>query len=348
MAKLLRMVIVEMSSFYTGKNVFVTGADGFIGSHLTEQLLAGGASVTALSQYNSFGSIGWLDSLAQPSNGTLNIVCGDIRDGHFIRKIAEGHEVVFHLAALIGIPHSYVAPQSYVDVNVTGTLNILECCKSGIIGRLVHTSTSEVYGSAMYRPIKETHPLQAQSPYAASKIAADKIVESYHLSFDCNALTLRPFNTYGPRQSERAVIPTIIRQILDKKCDRLRMGSLSTIRDFNYVKDTVNAFLLAGSSNDLEMGGVYNAGSGASYSIKDLVDLIFSITGISKEILIDSNRVRPPGSEVIELIADAGLFEGLTGWSSKYDLEGGLTETIEWWQGFLEGGGARPSADYST
>ena len=211
----------ELSKFYKNKQVFVSGADGFIGSHLTEILIECGAFVTAMVQYNSFGNLGWLNDLPQETTENLSIVSGDVRDPGFLSSVIEGSEIVFHLAALIAIPHSYTSPQSYVDVNVSGTLNVLECCRKLGVKRLIHTSTSEVYGTALFKPISEEHPLQAQSPYAASKIAADKLVESYFRSYNLNVITLRPFNTYGPRQSERAVIPTIIRQVLDRNCEAL-------------------------------------------------------------------------------------------------------------------------------
>lgn len=340
--------MTELSKFYKNKSVFVTGADGFIGSHLTESLLKCGAYVTALAQYNSFGNLGWLDDLPHEITDKLTIVCGDVRDSGFLSGVIEGSEIVFHLAALVAIPHSYVSPQSYVDVNVSGTLNVLECCRKIGATRLIHTSTSEVYGTALFKPISEEHPLQAQSPYAASKIAADKLVEAYHRSYSMNAITLRPFNTFGPRQSERAVIPTIIRQVLDCKCEKLLIGSLFTTRDFNYVLDTVNAFLYAGSSDNLALGGAYNAGTGVACKIADIIDIVFEITDQKKEIVVDQSRVRPKNSEVIDLIADPSLFTDLTGWSPDHNLRLGLEKTIKWWSQKTLSGGLRKATNYLT
>ena len=338
----------ELSKFYRDKQVFVTGADGFIGSHLTETLLECGAFVTALAQYNSFGNLGWLDDLPAEITDKLSIVSGDIRDAGFLSSVIEGSEIVFHLAALIAIPHSYVSPQSYVDVNVSGTLHVLECCRKMGVKRLVHTSTSEVYGTALFKPISEEHPLQAQSPYAASKIAADKLVESYHRSYDLKVITLRPFNTFGPRQSERAVIPTIIRQVLDRQSETVLIGSLITTRDFNYVLDTVKAFLLAGSSDNLTLGGTYNAGTGVACKIADIIDTVFDVTKQEKEIVVDQSRVRPENSEVMDLIADSSLFSDLSGWKPDYDLRLGLEKTIDWWNKKMLSGNYRKSTDYLT
>ena len=338
----------ELSKFYRDKQVFVTGADGFIGSHLTETLLECGAFVTALVQYNSFGSLGWLNDLPHNITDKLSIISGDVRDPGFLSNAIEDCEIVFHLAALIAIPHSYTSPQSYVDVNVSGTLNVLECCRKLGVKRLIHTSTSEVYGTALFKPISEEHPLQAQSPYAASKIAADKLVESYHRSYNLNVITLRPFNTFGPRQSERAVIPTIIRQVLDQNCDAILIGNLTTTRDFNYVLDTVTAFLLAGSSHNLKLGGAYNAGTGVACKIVDIIDEVFDITKRKKEIVVDQSRVRPKNSEVIDLIADPTLFAELSGWKPGYDLRLGLEKTIEWWSGKILSGGHRKETNYLT
>ncbi|MEN8198354.1 MAG: SDR family NAD(P)-dependent oxidoreductase, partial [Pseudomonadota bacterium] len=227
---------------YRGKNVLVTGADGFIGSHLVEALAQNGAKVTALALYNAFGSHGWLDELSDKVAARLTRTRGDLRDTAFMDRLVEGQDFVFHLGALIAIPHSYDAPQSYVDTNIAGTLNVLEAARRHGVSRLVHTSTSEVYGTALVKPITEDHPLQGQSPYSASKIGADMMAEAYARSFDLPVVILRPFNTYGPRQSERAVIPTVIRQALDPECDSIKVGDVAPTRDFNYVGDTVDAF----------------------------------------------------------------------------------------------------------
>lgn len=250
---------------------------------------------------------------------------------------------MFHLAALIAIPYSYVAPQSYVDVNVSGTLNVLDACRrNGVVG-MVHTSTSEVYGTAQFTPITEAHPLQGQSPYAASKIGADKMAEAYARSFDLAAVTLRPFNTYGPRQSERAVIPSIIRQVLDPNCNALRLGALSPTRDFNYVDDMVRAFMQAGVG-DLDVTTAYNAGTGRAVSIADVVALVCEQTGIEKPIECEAARVRPPRSEVYELIASADRFTEASGWQPTVTLEEGIAGTIAWWRERIAAGNVRPSA----
>lgn len=306
---------------YKGKNVLVTGADGFIGSHLTSALVRAGASVTALCQYNSFGSTGWLDDLPDGIRSELTIMSGDVRDPHFVRLLAAGKDVVFHLAALIAIPYSYVAPQSYVDTNITGTLNILEACRVGDVGRMIHTSTSEVYGTALFTPITEEHPLQGQSPYSASKIAADHMVEAYYRSFDIPAVIMRPFNTYGPRQSERAVIPTVIRQALDPSCEAIKLGDLGPVRDFNYVEDIAGAFLSVGVAEKLEMGTAYNAGTGIAMTIGDMVERVSEIVGGNKPIVTEDARKRPPKSEVFALLAGADRFRDATGWRPVHSLK---------------------------
>src|ERR1700730_16937281 len=251
----------SMAVSYLGAKILLTGADGFIGSHLTEALVSAGAEVTALAQYNSFDSYGWLDDLPEQIRGKVNLVRGDVRDAAFINRIVHGHEIVFHLAALIAIPHSYIAPQSYVETNVLGTLNVLEAARQHGTERIVHTSTSEVYGTALTMPIDETHPLQGQSPYSASKIGADKMAEAFARSFGVPVVILRPFNTYGPRQSERAIVPALLRQILDPRCTSVLVGDMTTVRDLTFVKDTVKAFMAVGSITDIEYGGAYNAGS---------------------------------------------------------------------------------------
>ena len=333
---------------YTGRRVLVTGADGFIGSHLTERLAAAGARVTALACYNAFGTCGWLDELADDIRGELRIELGDIRDSAHMRRLAEGHDVVFHLAALIGIPYSYVAAQSYVDVNIHGTLNLLEAVRGGGAGRMVHTSTSEVYGSAQTRPIAETHPLHGQSPYAASKIGADQMAEAYARSHDVPVVILRPFNTYGPRQSERAVIPTAIRQMLDATCAEVRLGDLTTTRDFNFVGDTADAFAAIGLAEGLEFGVPYNTGTGVETGIADVVDKLAGITGCNKPVVTDAARVRPEKSEVRALISDASRLTSATGWQPATDLDAGLAATVDWWRDRIEGGALRRDSGYAV
>jgi len=331
---------------YKGKNVLVTGADGFIGSHLATALVEAGASVSALCQYNSFGSVGWLDDIPQEIRRELTIVSGDVRDPHFVRGLAANMDVVFHLAALIAIPYSYVAPQSYVDVNITGTLNILEACRIGDVGRMVHTSTSEVYGTAIFTPITEEHPLQGQSPYSASKIAADHMVEAYYKSFDVSAVIMRPFNAYGPRQSERGVIPTVIRQALDPSCDAIKLGDLSPIRDFNYVEDIAHAFLRIGMAENLEMGTAYNAGTGIAMTIGDMVERVNLIVGGNKPIVTEDARKRPPKSEVFALLASADRFRDATGWRPDNSFEDGLSKTIDWWRKVISENKQRSDSSY--
>ena len=311
--------------------VLVTGADGFIGSHLTEELVLRGAQVTALCQYNSFGKMGWLQNLFATPPKNLEIVLGDIRDSGFIAELICDKDFVFHLAALIGIPYSYSAPRSYAEVNITGTMNVLEACKQHKNTRLIHTSTSEVYGTAITTPIDETHPLQAQSPYSASKIAADNMVVAYHNTFEINTAILRPFNTFGPRQSERAVIPTIIRQLLDDKCSSVWLGSLSPSRDFNYVSNTVDAFIKIALCEDIRNGEVYNAGSGKSITIGELCQLLKSICKIDKPIETERSRQRPAKSEVLELKANSSKLQKATTWRPTVSLENGLEKTVEWW-----------------
>ena len=321
-----------INNTYNGKKVLVTGADGFIGSHLTESLVSKGACVTAMTCYNSFGSFGWLDELSLDIRNSLTIKPCDIRDSAHIFRIFEGNEIVFHLAALIGIPYSYLAAQSYVDVNINGTLNLLEAARGGSCGRVIHTSTSEVYGSAQMRPIPETHPLHGQSPYAASKIGADQMAEAYARSHDVPVVILRPFNTYGPRQSERAVIATAIRQMIDNACKEVHLGDITTTRDFNFVNDTVEAFTQVGLSSNISYGEPYNAGSGIETSVSDVVQKLFQITGCNKPLITDTNRNRPKASEVRSLIADSSKLKAATGWKSSMDLDTGLTQTVEWWK----------------
>jgi dTDP-glucose 4,6-dehydratase len=313
--------------------VFVSGADGFIGSHLTESLLTSGKyRVRALAQYNSYNSIGWLEGSSALKSPNLEVISGDIRDHSFMTHALKGSDKVIHLAALIAIPHSYTAPESYVQTNVLGTLNVLEAAKSAGVKRLIHTSTSETYGTARTVPISEEHPLTAQSPYSATKIAADKLVESFHLSFDMPVVTVRPFNTYGPRQSARAVIPTVISQILSGSTE-IHLGALSPTRDFSFVADTVAGFeAVLGSSEGL--GETFNLGSGFEISIKDLVELVAEIMGTEVNIVSDEARIRPEKSEVERLLADTSKVQRVFDWKPDHGgLEGfkiGLEKTVDW------------------
>lgn len=310
---------------WNGKHVLVTGAGGFIGSHLAERLVEAGASLRALVHYNALGNWGWLDHSALQSQ--MEVIAGDICDRDSVRQAVRGTEIVFHLAALIAIPYSYHAPASYVRTNVEGTLNVLQACREVGIERLVHTSTSEVYGTARYAPIDEAHPLQGQSPYSASKIGADKIAEAFHLSFEVPVVTVRPFNTFGPRQSARAVIPTIITQCLTS--DVIRLGNLHPTRDLSYVTNTAEGFLLA-ASTPAAVGKTINIGSGQEISIGDLAQLIAQLLGRPITIQSEDQRVRPDKSEVERLIADNTLARTLLGWSPAVSLEEGLKRTIAW------------------
>lgn len=333
-----------MTESYAGKRVVVTGADGFIGSHLVELLAARGAQVKALALYDSFDRTGWLEEAA----GAFETVRGDVRDGPFMRRLCEGADVVFHLAALIGIPYSYEAASSYVAVNVQGTLNVLEAARAGGVGRVVHTSTSEVYGTARYEPIDEAHPLQAQSPYAASKIGADALAESYVRSFGAPVAILRPFNAFGPRQSERAVIPTVIRQALDPACEAIRLGDLAPRRDFTFVTDTAEAFAALGLAEGVEFGRPYNAGSGAAVTIGEMVERVRRLCGTDKPIATDPARRRPEASEVRALLADSRRLAQIAGWRPRVGFDEGLSRTIEWWRARLASGRVRRTAGYAT
>lgn len=314
---------------WKGKKVLVTGSEGFIGSHLTERLVELGADVTALVQYNSFNNWGWIDTFDNNIKNSLNVITGDIREYDNVKRMVKGQEVIMHLAALIAIPYSYLSPMAYVRTNVEGTTNILEACREEEnIEKIVHTSTSETYGTALYVPIDEKHPMQGQSPYSASKIGADKMAESFYRSFNLPIATLRPFNTYGPRQSARAVIPTIISQILAGKRE-IKLGSLTPTRDFNYVKDTAEAFIKVAES-DKTIGEVINAGSNYEISIGDTVKKIIDIIGEDVKIICDEERIRPEKSEVNRLWADNTKIKQLTDWTPKYTLDDGLAETIEW------------------
>ncbi len=310
---------------FAGKKVLVTGAGGFIGSHLAERLVEEGALVRALVHYNALGGRGWLDK--SPLAGQMEIMAGDITDSGSVELAVEGRELVFHLAALIAIPYSYRAPRSYVRANLDGTLNVLEAARRFGCGRVIHTSTSEVYGSAQRVPIDESHPLVGQSPYSASKIAADQMAVAYHRSFALPVVTVRPFNTFGPRQSARAVIPTIISQALAG--GPIKLGSLHPTRDLNYVGNTVEGFLAAAQSERAH-GRVINLGSGREISIGDLAQLICQLLGVPFVLEQEAARQRPPASEVDRLLADASLAKSLTGWTPRLSLEEGLSLTIAW------------------
>lgn len=314
------------TSFLNGKKVLVTGAGGFIGSHLVERLVTLGASVRAFIRYTSHGRCGCLEN--SPLASQVEFHRGDIRDLSSVQSAMAGCDTAFHLAALIGIPYSYEAPDAYVQTNVVGTLNILTAARHLGIRRLIHTSTSEVYGSARYTPIDEAHPLQGQSPYSASKIAADKLAESFHLSFGLDVVTARPFNTFGPRQSARAVIPTIISQLVAGK-KSIRLGSLSPRRDLNFVSNTVDAFVACATAEGIA-GETIHFGSGREVSIGQLFEIICHLTGSDAVAETDPSRVRPEKSEVGLLLADNSKAKRLLNWSPSVSLEDGLAATIEW------------------
>jgi dTDP-glucose 4,6-dehydratase len=313
-----------------GKRALVTGAGGFIGSHLSERLVQECAHVRAFVRYNSNARAGWLDH--SPLRRDMEVFFGDIGDRDSVLQAFAGIDVVFHLAALIGIPYSYAAPAAYVRTNVEGTLNVLQAARALNIERVLQTSTSEVYGTAQFVPISEAHPLQGQSPYSASKIAADKLAESFHLSFELPVVVVRPFNTFGPRQSNRAVIPTVITQCLAG--DRVRIGSTAPLRDFNFIDNTVSAFLAAATA-PAAIGQTVHFGSGREISIGDLIQTVAGIVGKSVQLEVENERIRPEQSEVGRLLADNSRAKAVLGWSPQVSLEEGLARTVDWFRGHL-------------
>lgn len=314
------------STNLTGQKYLVTGAGGFIGSHLVEALVRAGADVTAMIKYGSGSSWGNLEFVNSDVKGNFRVIAGNIDDGDFVMHAMQGIDVCCHLAALIAIPYSYIAPRSYVRTNVEGTLNVVEAARRLSVRRVVHTSTSEVYGTALRVPIDETHPLQGQSPYSASKIGADKIAESYYRSFDTGVVTLRPFNTFGPRQSARAFIPTIISQALTQ--DVIKLGSLTPERDMTFVTDTVAGFVAASTTPGIE-GQTINLGTGSTYTIGHFAERILKLMGVDKPIVADQARMRPDKSEVLKLVSDNSLAAKTMGWTPKVDLDEGLRQSID-------------------
>ncbi len=313
-----------------GKKVLVTGADGFIGSHLAEALLDHGCDIRAFVYYNSFNSWGWLDSLPLEKASALDVFAGDIRDPNGVASAMEGCDVVFHLAALIAIPFSYHSPDSYVDTNIKGTLNVLQAARRFGTERVIVTSTSEVYGTAQYAPIDERHPFQGQSPYSATKISADRLAESFYRSFDSPVIIARPFNTYGPRQSARAVIPTVITQLLSGEMT-LRLGSLSPTRDFNFVADTVDGFI-ALAECDAAIGEEVNIATGVEHTIGEVAHYLIAELNPTAMIITDEQRLRPNASEVYRLMGDNRKITTLTNWQPAHSLQAGLKKTIDWFE----------------
>lgn len=310
------------------KLVLVTGAGGFIGSHLTEELVRAGFKVRAMVHYNFQNSWGWLETLTREIMDSVEVFSADIADPFAVRRAVAGCDTIYHLAALIAIPYSYLAPASYVSTNVTGTLNVLEACRAEKVRRLVHTSTSETYGTAQYVPIDEKHPLVGQSPYSASKIGADKLAESYYLSFGLPVATIRPFNTFGPRQSARAVIPAIISQALSG-AKQIRLGSLSPVRDLNYVKDTARGFMAVAAA-DCALGQVTNIGRGDGVTVGELAQMILDLCDSKAEIVCEKERIRPDKSEVMRLICDNTKARKMLGWQPHYSMRQGLEATVNW------------------
>jgi NAD dependent epimerase/dehydratase len=317
-----------MAMTWRGRKVMVTGAGGFIGSHLVETLVQLGADVRAFCEYNSSGSLEWLDSAAADVRASLDVRLGDIRDARFVEAACQDVDTVFHLAALIAIPYSYRATESFLETNVKGTLNVLEGVRRAGCRRLVHTSTSEVYGTPASLPIMESHPLQGQSPYSATKIAADKLCEAYHCSFQVPVVTLRPFNTYGPRQSMRAVLPTLLVQLLAGRTE-VKLGRLDTRRDLTFVADTVDGFLKAGTADGID-GEVIQLGTGRAVSIQELFDLACQSLGVSARAVQDESRLRPDASEVMVLVSDPAKARARLGWQPRIPLEQGVLSTAQW------------------
>ena len=317
----------DVSNFWQGKRVLVTGAGGFIGSHLVERLVTVGAEVRALVHYNSRNHWGHLEDLLPHHRQHVEIFMGDLRDSGRIDEAVEGMDTVFHLGALIAIPYSYSAPRDVVATNVNGTLNVLASSLRAGVRRVVHTSTSEVYGTAQYVPIDEKHPLVGQSPYSASKIGADQIAQSYHRSFDLPLVTARPFNTYGPRQSARAVIPTIITQALTQP--QVMLGATHPTRDLNFVADTVDGFIRLGEADGI-LGEVINLGTGREASVKEVAEIVLKVVGRDIPLIFDANRLRPEASEVDRLLADATKARTMLGWTPKHTLEQGIAATVNW------------------
>ena len=322
-----------MTDFWRKKTVLVTGAGGFIGSHLVERLHAEGSKVRAFVRYNSRADIGLLDQLAEETRKEIEIIGGDIRDSSAILKATENVDLVFHLGALISIPYSYLHPREVAESNLMGTLNLLMACQQNNVTRMVHTSTSEVYGTARYAPIDEAHPLQGQSPYSASKIGADKLVESFYCTYQIPVVTVRPFNTYGPRQSARAVIPTIITQALAS--NTLKLGNLDATRDFTYVEDTVDGFIKAAQADDVE-GQTFNLGTGEEISVGELATKIMQIVGKQVQVTQDAVRLRPEQSEVMRLVSDNSRARESIGWTPRVTLDSGLARTVEWIRSHLD------------
>lgn len=316
-----------MKEKIAGKNVLVTGAGGFIGSHLVERLVSEEANVRAFIHYNSRHDPGMLRFIPPKILSGIQLLAGDLRDADFVQHAIKDMNIVFHLGALISIPYSYMHPVEVAETNFLGTLNVLMACRDSKVNRLVHTSTSEVYGTALQVPISEEHPLQGQSPYSAAKIGAEKLVESFHCTYDLPVVTIRPFNTYGPRQSARAVIPTIITQALTGK--KISLGNLDSIRDFTYVDDTVNGLLAASLNPDI-LGMTFNLGAGKEISIGNLAQKIIDMIGKPLKVHVDNDRLRPVNSEVMELISDNKLAQTHLGWQPAITLEEGLSKTIEW------------------
>lgn len=314
----------------TKQKILVTGADGFIGSHLVEGLLDKGCQVRAFVFYNSFNSWGWLDTFPKDKLDNIDVFAGDIRDPNGARNAMQGMDMVFHMAALIAIPFSYHSPDSYVDTNIKGTLNVLQAARDTGCNRVLITSTSEVYGTAQYVPIDEQHPIQGQSPYSATKIGADRIAESFYRSFNTPVTIVRPFNTYGPRQSARAVIPTIITQLLSGSTE-IKLGSVHPTRDFNYVSNICNGFIALAECNEA-IGKEVNIGSGQEISIGDLAQLIISLMNPEAKIVQDDSRKRPENSEVERLLCDNRLIQELTGWKPEVSLKEGIKKTVEWFK----------------